>query len=198
MKITHQKAQGFTLVELLVVIAIIATLAALSTPVIMKALVKAKVVSAKAVCVSLGNAVDRFESEYSYLPTNTIAESASEAEDERSSGDIMAALAGEEADSALNIKDIKFFTLGSAKNKADGMDIVGNLVTTYDPWGNEYYIKLDIDLNGEIATPDKNVVDVEKKKIRGKLALVYSSGPESIKPDEAESAEWRLMPTNFK
>jgi len=191
MKITHQKAKGFTLVELLVVIAIIASLAALSTPVIMRALTKAKIVSAKAVCVSLGNAVDRFESEYSYLPTNEASENLDKEPDERSSGELMAALAGVEVDSALNTKDIKFFTLGSANNNADGMNVLDNTAITYDLWGNEYYIKLDIDLNGEIFGP-------HGKKVNGKLALVYSSGPDETIPEGTTNKEWKIIPTNFR
>ena len=42
-----KQTKGFTLVELLVVIAIIAALSALATPVVMKALVKAKIATAK-------------------------------------------------------------------------------------------------------------------------------------------------------
>lgn len=191
MKMTHQKAKGFTLVELLVVIAIIAVLAALSTPVIMTALKKAKVATAKAVCVSLGNAVDRFESEYSYLPSS--------ASSERSDGAFMAALAGVEAEgsSKMNFKDIKFFTLASPKgssaaNYKNGMDISSNSATAYDAWGEKYYILLDDDLDGMITGP-------EGKEVNGKLALVYSSGPEKVEPTSGmTTSEWNDIPTNFK
>jgi len=202
MKITHQKAKGFTLVELLVVIAIIAVLAALSTPVIMKALTRAKIVSAKAICVSLGTAVDRFESEYSYLPSNGSATG-----DERiqSEGDVMAALAGEEADSTtkMNFKDIKFFNLGAPKSGSsattykDGMDITGNSVTLYDAWGGKYYLVLDANLDGKIGVFSDSPAN-PNEVINGKLALVYSSGPKGVVPSAATTrAEWREMPANF-
>ena len=197
MKITHQKSKGFTLVELLVVIAIIAVLAALSTPVIMRALTKAKIVSAKAICVSLGNAVDRFESEYSYLPSN-----GSPTGDERtqSDGDIMAALAGVEADGAtkMNFKDIKFFALGSPKGSSDasyidGLDIDGNSATLYDAWGERYQMILDSDLDGVIE------VVVGGDEVNGKLALIYSKGPDNTDPSSATTrAAWVLIPRNFK
>jgi len=199
MKITHQKAKGFTLVELLVVIAIIAVLAALSTPVIMTALVKARVVSAKAVCVSLGNAVDRFESEYSYLPYDPeeVAPSADTLPGTPigTLDGIMLVLAGVEDE--VNTKQIKFFTLGSPKggvsNPKDGM-----LLTTtppsaklYDVWGQSYYMQLDYDLDGLVTGPDD-------KDHNGKLALIWSLGPKEELPTEATAGAWKNIPTNFK
>jgi prepilin-type N-terminal cleavage/methylation domain-containing protein len=195
MKITHQKAKGFTLVELLVVIAIIAVLAALSTPVIMTALVKARVVSAKAICVSLGNAVDQFESEYSYLPYAPGNDNPTEGTEIRTEDGIMLVLAGVEDE--VNTKQIKIFKLGSPKggasNPKDGM-----LVTTsppsaklYDVWGQPYYMQLDYDLDGVVTGPDG-------KDYNGKLALVWSSGPDEKIPTESLAGKWKNIPTNFK
>lgn len=196
MKITHQKAKGFTLVELLVVIAIIAVLAALSTPVIITALVKARVVSAKAVCVSLGNAVDRFESEYSYLPYDP-SDSAPNADEEYKTEDgIMLVLAG--VDDTVNTKQIKFFTLGSPKggdtNPRDGMVLTMTppVAKVYDVWGEPYSITLDYDLDGIISGPDG-------EDVNGKLALIYSTGPDKTEPSASTTnKEWRNIPTNFK
>lgn len=203
MKMTHLKAKGFTLVELLVVIAIIAALVSLATPVILTALKKAKVVSAKAVCVSLGNAIDRFESEYSYLPYE--GADAPSVDTTISGGDVataendafMAVLAGVE--DALNYKQIEFFTLGSPKgssesNYKDGMyvDKSAGVAQLFDAWGSRYYFILDYDLDGEIE-------GLDNEKVNGKLALVYSLGPEKAVPDsETTAGEWRYIPTNFK
>ena len=209
MKITYQQARhkntkGFTLVELLVVIAIIAILASLSAPMIMKAMVKTKILAATNISTSLGSAVDRFESDYSYLPF----EGSSPTEDTEvtssalSGGpaDIMAVLTGVEKD--VNFKKIAYFSLDAPKGAAgaykDGMlvDKSGKTAELYDPWGGPYYMIFDYDLDDEIDHPFDPT-----KTLSGKKVLIYSAGPdgdEKGKPTASSTPkELKLIPSNF-
>ena len=179
MKIKTKQNGGFTLVELLVVIAIIAILAALSTPAIMGALKKSKIVKASGVCKSFEVAVNNFENEYNYLPFGG-GGNAPSADDEtiRSDDDIVAVLAGREED--LNFKQIRFFELtkpkGSAGNYKDGLHIDGATAELYDAWGETYYISIDYDLDGELDDPFGGA-----DKITGKKCLIFSTGPDKLK-----------------
>jgi len=203
MKITHQQAKGFTLVELLVVIAIIATLATLATPVILRALTKAKIVTSKNICVSIESAVDRFENDYSYLPfegSDSPTEDTPAATPIRSDDDIMAVLAGVE--NKVNYKKIKFFTLDSPKGVEgaykDGMIIKGQTAKLYDVWGEPYYFMLDYDLDGEIENPFKSG---DENNVFSKKILVFSTGPEGpdkgAPGDGATNKVLKLIPSNF-
>lgn len=205
MKTNHAQAKGFTLVELLVVIAIIASLATLATPVILKALTKAKIVTAKNICVAVESAVDRFESDYSYLPYDpsigTPDSDTSSAQPIRSDEEFMAVLAGVEKE--VNFKKIKFFSADTPKgtdetNYKDGMAIKGETAKLYDAWGQPYYFLLDYDLNGEIENPFKSGSD---NHIFGKKVLVFSTGPDG--PEKGQPADGstnkvlKLIPSNF-
>jgi len=203
MKMTNKQAKGFTLVELLVVIAIIATLASLATPVILKSLTKAKIVTSKNICVSIESAVDRFENDYSYLPfegTDSPTEDTPAATPIRSDGDLMAVLAGVEE--TVNYKKIKFFTLDAPKgvegSYKDGMIIKDKTAKLYDVWGERYYFMLDYDLDGEIENPFKSG---DKNNIFSKKILVFSSGPDGPEKkapeDGATNKVLKLIPSNF-
>lgn len=203
---THSKqAKGFTLVELLVVIAIIAVLAALSTPVIMKALTKAKITTAKNVCVAVENAVDRFEDDYSYMPydpSEAVPDGDTPASTPiRSDSDLMSVLVGVE--DVVNYKKIKYFSLSEAKgtsedNYKDGLAISGTTAKLYDAWGEAYYMLLDYDLDGTIENPFEAGSD---NAVHGKKLLIFSTGPEGPengKPgDGATNKELKQIPSNF-
>lgn len=203
MKMTYHKAKGFTLVELLVVIAIIASLAVLATPVILKALTNAKIVTAKNICVSIESAVDRFENDYSFLPYGDPASTpSSDTELSTAENDeLMAILAGVEED--VNYKQNKYFTLGEPKgtndsNYKDGMHIDKDNQTAqlFDVWGERYYFILDYDLDGEIDHPFEANETINSKKI-----LVFSTGPDG--PDNgkppvgAANKVLKRIPSNF-
>lgn len=212
MKITyqqarHQKTKGFTLVELLVVIAIIAVLASLATPMIMKAMVKTKILAATNISTSLGSAVDRFESDYSYLPYDdndkpdgSLDEPELKSNAEPGPSNIMAVLTGVESD--VNFKKIAYFSLDSPKGVAgsykDGMlvDKSAGEAELYDPWGGAYYMIFDYDLDDEIDHPFDPT-----KTLNGKKVLIYSAGPdgdEKGKPTASTTPkELKLIPSNF-
>ncbi|MGJ8676013.1 MAG: type II secretion system protein [Akkermansiaceae bacterium] len=166
-----KKEKGFTLVELLVVIAIIAGLSALSAPVVMKALTKAKIANAQQACVALSLAIEQFENDYNYLPyTDSIPESDNNTPI-RSDSDFMNVLCGKEDE--VNFKENKYFKFNDAKGGKGGLVITNTKAELFDPWGQPYYIVLDYDLDGEIDNPtDKN------KIVSGKLAVIYSKGPD--------------------
>ncbi|NWK57323.1 prepilin-type N-terminal cleavage/methylation domain-containing protein [Verrucomicrobiaceae bacterium N1E253] len=208
MKRTGKQVKGFTLVELLVVIAIIAALAVLAAPQIVKALVKAKVVTATNVCTSLEMAVDRFENEYSYLPyagadaPNGDMEIEGGDNDKVTNDEFMAVLAGLDED--LNPKQMEFFNLGEPKgsnedNYRDGMNIdkTNGVAQLFDAWGERYYFSLDYDLDGEIEHPFKT----GDEYVRGKKVLIFSTGPDG--PEQGVPAKGaspkvlKLIPSNF-
>jgi len=73
MKTTIKRRQGFTLVELLVVIIIIASLAALSAPMLIRNRKKADMITATSNAKQIGLALFDFDSQYSSYPDATTA-----------------------------------------------------------------------------------------------------------------------------
>ncbi len=170
---TSKLSRGFTLVELLVVIAIIASLAALSSPIIIRGLSKAKVARAKTVCAAFEVAVDSFENDYNYLPFEDSAPTSDNRTPMRSDDDIMDVLCGVE--DQVNFKEKRFFEYSEAKggpgNYIDGLYLTDSQAELYDPWGEPYYIYMDYDLDGEIINPtDAN------KTVNGRNVIIISAG----------------------
>lgn len=79
MKTTTNRRQGFTLVELLVVIIIIASLAALSAPMLIRNRKKADLITATNNAKQIGLALFDFESQYSSYPDSTTAQTIKDA-----------------------------------------------------------------------------------------------------------------------
>ena len=199
---THSQAKGFTLVELLVVIAIIASLAAMATPVIMKALTKAKIVTAKEICVSLENSLNRYYDDNNSLPFDGGNDAYDDTEvgtPIRSDGDLMAILAGVKKDEYD--KKTAYFNTGEPTGSNEdsykgGMKIEGQTAKLYDPWGETYYILLDYDFNEMIENPFDTG---DGNEIHGKRALIFSTGPERQVPESgATNRVLKEIPSNFR
>ncbi len=151
------KRSGFTLIEMLVVIAIIAILAGLLFPAINRALETAKRNQAAADVRSIAGAITMFYNEYGYLPVPLNAQGytpgpgggdfgaeQTQPMDDAESRRIIQVLIAEQNIGAgwndLNPRRKVFLSMPNAKN-------TGELL---DPWGNQYWIKLDRDLDGKI------------------------------------------------
>lgn len=161
MKTTSSTSRsGFTLIEMLVVIAIIAILAGLLFPAINRALETAKRNQAASDVRSIAAAIHMFYNEYGYLPDRLDAQGfppfsgpnwAPADEDDarfftaevaqRIIQVLIAEPRGVNTNHQLNPRRIVFLSMPNVNATT------GELL---DPWGEQYLIKLDRDLDGRI------------------------------------------------
>jgi len=156
---TLRSRKAFTLIELLVVIAIIALLVGLVFPALNSAIRSAKKNKADTEARNIAMAVEMFFKEYKYLPClkseqalargtpgnlNSYPEQDSryfsEDESKRILMVLMASESGNSSWDELNYKEKVFLD----------MDTLGEDGTLEDPWGTQYRIKLDRDLDQKL------------------------------------------------
>ncbi len=156
---TTQHRNAFTLIELLVVIAIIALLMGLIFPALNSAIRSTKINKARSEAENIAIAVEMFYKEYKYLPCrkdeqalargtpgnlNSYPEQGSQYFNEEESKRIlmvlMASDSGSSAWDELNYKGKVFLD----------METLGEDGTLLDPWGTQYLIKLDRDLDQKL------------------------------------------------
>jgi prepilin-type N-terminal cleavage/methylation domain-containing protein len=160
---TNERA--FTLIELLVVIAIIAILVGLLFPAFKAVQNQARQTQAKNDLTQIVNAVNAFYTEYGKypLPSGTTTDytygPGGDATNETlfrelracpgATGDCVAA-------ATLNPRQIVFISPPDAKNAASPRSGIGTTTSTgqyFDPWGNNYVVRIDGDYNNQIANP---------------------------------------------
>jgi prepilin-type N-terminal cleavage/methylation domain-containing protein len=157
---SHSK-RGFTLLELLVVIAIIALLAGLMFPATSGALRKAEETHATNTAYNLKNSISAYYTEYRKFPVDP-----SQTSDEtplRTDHELMDVLLGSDSqaeDGGLNPRRIAFYAgkqakpTGQAGKYRKGVTLEedggGEL---WDPYGDYYYVRLDLDYNNRVPKP---------------------------------------------
>jgi prepilin-type N-terminal cleavage/methylation domain-containing protein len=150
--VTRRRPAAFTLIELLVVIAIIAILAGLGFAGMQGALESGRKAQARTDVQQIVAAVKAYQVEYGRLPSaNVAANNSEEATKGWFSGEdnatIIRVLTGENFNN-LNPRQISFLDAKTTTSKKGGVDPVSKVF--YDPWGNPYFIKLDVSYDGKL------------------------------------------------
>jgi prepilin-type N-terminal cleavage/methylation domain-containing protein len=179
--ISSLRHRAFTLIELLVVIAIIGVLAGLIFPAATAVQKNAEKVTATNTCYNIKNAISTYYTEYRKFPV----ESGTEETDElRTDIDLMSALMASDASKekgGLNPRGISFYTDKAAKATGDSeypwrkgirMDADGS-GELYDPYGDFYYVRLDLDSNSRVEKP---TWDVSEGEVISESIIVWSAG----------------------
>jgi prepilin-type N-terminal cleavage/methylation domain-containing protein len=141
---------AFTLIELLVVMVIITILAGIAFPVITSVFRDADKMQAKKACTELRVAIDSFYYDTKRFPVG-IEEQTGEDVLTRSSAAMIAHLTGE--NDIFNREKTPYFNGNQAKGGKGGLVRDGEGWKFVDPWAMLYYIELDTDRDGAVATP---------------------------------------------
>jgi prepilin-type N-terminal cleavage/methylation domain-containing protein len=171
---------GFTLLELLVVIAIIGILAGLMFPATTGALRKAERTHAEHTANNVKNAISAYNTEYRKYPVQP--SNANETTPMRTDNQLMDVLLGsdnQKQQGGLNPRGIAFFTDRAAKPLGDGRFRKGVTLQAdgggelWDPWGEYYFVVMDLDYNNRVQPPAWAAGDSE---FLPESILVWSSG----------------------
>lgn len=198
MRKTHRNpispVAGFTLLELLVVITIIGILAGLMFPATSAALRKAENTHTQHTCYNLKNAVAAYFTEYRKYPVESGNDD--ETVELRSDHEIMDVLLGSDAEAendGLNPRRIAFYSGKQAKPMGGGKYRKGITLESdgggelWDPWGEYYYLRLDLDYNNRVEKPswDKKT----DAQYLPESILIWSTGRE-IDDDDNNIKTW--------
>ncbi|NLT69748.1 MAG: type II secretion system protein [Verrucomicrobiaceae bacterium] len=181
--------KGFTLLELLVVIAIIGILAGLMFPATTGALRKAERTHAENTAYNVKNAISAYFTEYRKYP---VKGDANETEEIRTDSELMDILLGADSEAqsgGLNPRRIAFYTDKAAKPMGDGKYRKGIRLESdgggelWDPYGDYYYVRMDLDYNNRVEKPTWDKGD---SQFLPESILVWSAGKDN---DENETQD---------
>ena len=159
--------RGFTLIELLVVIAIIAILIGLLFPAFSAVQNQARRTQAKNDLTQIITAVNAFYTEYGKYPLaagitidTTFGPGGAPLTNETLFTELRgctAAAGSCPAAAVINTRQIAFISPPDVKDAANPRSGIGtaaaNLGRYFDPWGNNYVIRIDGDYNNQVANP---------------------------------------------
>lgn len=157
------RRQAFTLIELLVVIAIIGLLAGMMYPAVTGALKRAERTHAENTAYNLKNAVSAYFTEYRKYPVEGSLDEESEI---LTDNELMDVLLGAD-ENELNPRRIAFYTDKAAKPMGGGKFRKGVTLENdgggelWDPWGEYYFVRMDLDYNNRTVKPDWDESDAQ-------------------------------------
>ncbi len=177
------RGRAFTLIELLVVIAIIGILAGLMFPAATGVLAKAERAHAENTAYNLKNAISAYFTEYRKYPVDP--SNSSETDEIRTDNRLMDILLGADSQKtgsgALNPRGIAFYTDKAAKPMGGGKYRKGITLQSdgggelWDPWGEHYYVRMDLDYNNRTERPNWDQGG-SKSEVLPESILVWSGG----------------------
>lgn len=181
---SNPSASGFTLIELLIVITIIGILAGMTFPAVTGILKRAEKTHAEHTAYNLKNAISAYFTEYRKYPVES--GNSNEERAIRSDHSLMDILLGADSQKrggkALNPRGIAFYTDKAAKPAGNGKYRKGVTLQAdgsgelWDPWGEYYYVRMDLDYNSRVSKP--NWDNSGGSDVLPESILVWSSGPD--------------------
>lgn len=178
--------KAFTLLELLVVIAIIGLLAGLMFPATTGALRKAERAHAENTAYQLKNAISAYFTEYRKYPVDPQMEETEPIRTDRVLMDVLLGSDGAAERGGLNPRRIAFFSDKAAKPMGDGKYRKGVKLESdgggelWDPYGDYYFVRLDLDYNNRTKKPDWDVSDSE---FIPESILIWSAGKDNLEEE---------------
>ena len=147
---------AFTLIELIVVIAVITILMALLFPAFQSVQDQAKRTQAKNDLTQVVTAVNAFYTEYGKYPlTATVETTFGPGGSPLTNETLLNPLRG--LDTTLNPRQIIFISPPDVKDKTSPRSGIGtdttNIGQLFDPWGQNYVVRIDADYNSQVANP---------------------------------------------
>src|SRR6266705_5327770 len=156
--------RAFTLIELLVVIAIIAILIGLLFPAFSAVQNQAKRTQAKNDLTQIVNAVNAYYTEYGQYPLGIAADTTYGPGGNPTTNETLfrelracTAVTGDCLGAAVsNTRQIVFMSPPDVKDTANprsGIDTAAAKGQYFDPWGTNYFVRIDGDYNNHVANP---------------------------------------------
>lgn len=182
----NSRDTGFTLLELLVVIAIIGILAGLMFPATTGTLRKAERTHAEHTANNLRNAISAYNTEYRKYPVDPSVTDESPMRTDNQLMDVLLGADSEKEKGGLNPRGIAFFTDRAAKPLGGGKFRKGVTLQAdgggelWDPWGEYYYVVMDLDYNNRVEKPSWDVGD---SSVLPESILVWSAGKDLNEAD---------------
>lgn len=157
---SNSPSRAFTLIELLVVITIIGILAGLMFPAANGVMNKAERTHAENTAYNLKGAISAYFTEYRKYPVpSSQTEETTEIRTDNTLMDILLGSDREKMSNGLNPRGIAFYTDKQAKPMGGGKYRKGITLDSegggelWDPWGEYYYVRMDLDYNNRTEKP---------------------------------------------
>lgn len=179
---SKSNSAAFTLLELLVVITIIGILAGFLFPAANSVMEKAQKAHAETTAQNLKNAISAYFTEYRKYPVESSEKQERAMRSDAQLMDILLGADSEKRTGGLNPRGIAFFTDKQAKPMGGGKFRKGVTLESdgggelWDPWGEYYYVQMDVDYNNRTEKPNWDPSDAQ---VLPDSILVWSAGKDN-------------------